>query len=74
MKQIFLPFLALLAIGNLVEVKSQIILEVPGYGVLNGTTEQSSYTERLFYSFRGVFYAEKPSAETRFLVSFTELI
>lgn len=73
MKSIFLTFLAVLAISNLAEVSTQIILEVPGYAVLNGTTETSSFTERLFYAFRGVFYAEKPTAETRFLVIIVQL-
>ena len=51
------------------QVTGQIILEVPGYGVLNGTTETSSFTERIFYSFKSVYYAEKPTPEGRFLVS-----
>ena len=50
-------------------VTGQIVLEVPGYGVLNGTTETSSFTERLFYSFKSVYYAEMPTPEIRFLVS-----
>lgn len=49
----------------------QIILEVPGYAVLNGTEELSSYTERPFFAFRSVFYAEKPTSEGRFLVSYS---
>ncbi|EFX83387.1 hypothetical protein DAPPUDRAFT_240264 [Daphnia pulex] len=49
------------------EVSLQIILEVPGYGVLNGTNETSTYTERTFYAFRSVYYAEKPTPENRFL-------
>jgi len=53
----------------LVKVSPQIILEVPGYGVLNGTTESSSDTERPFYAFRSVYYAEMPTPENRFLVS-----
>lgn len=68
MRSSFLTYLALLAISNLAIVSTQVILEVPGYAVLNGTTETSSFTERLFYAFRGVFYAEKPTPETRFLV------
>lgn len=70
MKSVFLTFLALVAVINLAKVSSQVILEVPGYAILNGTTETSSYTNRLFYAFRGVFYAEQPTPETRFLVSF----
>lgn len=68
MKLILYTFLSVLAISNLAEVSTQVILEVPGYAVLNGTTETSSFTDRLFYAFRGVFYAEKPTPETRFLV------
>ncbi len=68
MKSLF-PIIALLACYYLVEVSPQIILEVPGYGVLNGTTDFSSDAGRLFYVFRGVFYAEKPAPHGRFLVS-----
>nr|CAH0102948.1 unnamed protein product [Daphnia galeata] len=61
-----------LASHYLVKVSPQIILEVPGYGVLNGTTESSSDTERPFYAFRSVafrsvYYAEMPTPENRFL-------
>lgn len=69
MRSIFFTYLALITISDLAKVSSQVILEVPGYAVLNSTTETSSFTERLFYAFRGVFYAEKPTPETRFLVS-----
>ncbi len=51
-----------------IEVSAQIILEVPGYGVLNGTTEKSTYTDRVFYAFRSVYYADKPTPQNRFLV------
>ncbi len=68
MKLFSTPILALLASFYLAGVSTQIILEVPGYGVLNGTTDTSSFTERLFYSFKSVYYAEMPTAETRFLV------
>ena len=50
-------------------VSSQVIVTVPDYGVLNGTEETSVNDERPFYGFRGVFYAEQPTAETRFLVT-----
>jgi hypothetical protein len=46
------------------------IWTVPGYGVLNGTEEASVYTNRTFYGFRSVFYADMPIPETRFLVSY----
>ena len=47
-----------------------VIVTVPGYAVLNGTEERSvGPNNRTFYGFRGVFYAEKPTPETRFLVS-----
>ena len=53
---------------------SQIILEVPGYAVLNGTEEASTYTERVFYAFRSVFYADQPTSENRFLVIYAQNI
>ncbi len=68
MKHFTGSIVVLLASFYLAEVSAQIILEVPGYGVLNGTTETSSFTERVFYSFKSVFYAEMPTPETRFLV------
>ena len=43
--------------------------KVPGYGVLEGTEELSEMRNRPFSAFRSVFYAEQPTAETRFLVS-----
>jgi hypothetical protein len=52
----------------LVKVSSQVILEVPGYGILNGTSELSSFTERYYYAFRSLYYAEKPNPQNRFLV------
>ena len=69
MKSIYAHIVVLLSSFYLAEVSAQIILEVPGYGVLNGTTETSSYTDRLFYSFKSVFYAEMPTPEVRFLVN-----
>ena len=42
--------------------------KVPGYGVLNGTDEQSEVQNRPFFAFRSVFYAEQPTAANRFLV------
>lgn len=68
MKLFFIPLVILFAGHYVAEVSMQIILEVPGYGVLNGTNETSSFTERTFYAFRSVHYAEKPTPETRFLV------
>lgn len=69
MKSLLLPIVFLLAGYYVAEVSSQVILEVPGYGVLNGTIENSTYTERSFYAFRSVFYAEMPTPANRFLVS-----
>lgn len=43
------------------------ILTVPGYGTLLGRMGNSTYTERPFYGFRSVFYADPPTPETRFL-------
>jgi hypothetical protein len=70
MKSFNVPVIALvfLASHHLVQVTTQIIIQVPGYGVLNGTMESSSDTQRPFYAFRSVFYAEKPTPENRFLV------
>ncbi|XP_046631314.1 cholinesterase 1-like [Daphnia pulicaria] len=68
MKSSFLiPIAILLASHYMAQVSPQVILEVPGYGVINGTIETSTYTERTFYAFRSVFYAEEPTPETRFL-------
>lgn len=68
MKSFLIPIVILLVGHYVAEVSTQIILEVPGYGVLNGTNETSSFSERTFYAFRSVYYAEKPTPETRFLV------
>ena len=68
MKAFFVPIVILLVTQFVAKVSLQVILEVPGYGVLNGTIETSTYTERPFYAFRGVYYAEKPTPENRFLV------
>ena len=68
MKAFFLPIVILLVAHYVAEVSLQVILEVPGYGVLNGTMETSTYTDRPFYAFRSVYYAEKPTPENRFLV------
>lgn len=64
MKSLLLPIIVifLLAGHYLAEVSSQVILEVPGYGVLNGTNENSTYTERPFYAFRDVFLRRKTHA------------
>ncbi|XP_032791458.2 cholinesterase 1 [Daphnia magna] len=67
MKSLLLPIVFLFAGQYLAQVSTQIILDVPGYGVLNGTNENSTYTERPFYAFRSVFYAEKPTPLNRFL-------
>lgn len=45
------------------------MIKVPGYGLLQGSEEQSEVKNRPFSAFRSVFYAEQPTAETRFLVS-----
>ena len=66
--RLFATVLAALTVCNM--SCGQVILEVPGYAVLNGTEELSTYTERVFYAFRSVFYAEKPTSESRFLVSY----
>ena len=68
MRSLLFSVAMLLASTYLVGVSSQIILEVPGYAVLNGTSENSTYTEREFFAFRSIFYAEKPTPQTRFLV------
>jgi hypothetical protein len=69
MKSFFVPIVILLVSHYVAEVSLQVILEVPGYGVLNGTEETSTYTDRPFFAFRSVYYAEKPTPENRFLVS-----
>jgi len=67
MKLHFFRIATLLASLYVADVSLQVILEVPGYGVLNGTIETSSFTDRTFYAFRSVHYAEKPTPENRFL-------
>jgi hypothetical protein len=70
MKLFFYHIVGILLISHYVaEVSLQVIVEVPGYGVLNGTIETSSFTDRQFYAFRSVYYAEKPTPENRFLVN-----
>ncbi len=69
MKSFFVSIAILLFSHYVAEVSPQAILEVPGYGVINGTIETSTYTGRTFYAFRSVYYAEKPTPENRFLVS-----
>jgi hypothetical protein len=69
MKLFFYHIVGILLISHYVaEVSLQVIVEVPGYGVLNGTVGTSSFTDRQFYAFRSVYYAEKPTPENRFLV------
>lgn len=51
------------------QVTGEVIWQVPGYGTLNGTMENSTYSDRTFYAFRSVFYADMPTPELRFLVS-----
>ena len=43
-------------------------VQVPGYGTIVGTEEQSEVGNRPFFAFRSVFYAEQPTADNRFLV------
>jgi hypothetical protein len=69
MTSFFISIAIVLFSHYVAEVSPQFILEVPGYGVINGTIETSTYTERTFYAFRSVYYAEKPTPENRFLVS-----
>jgi len=45
-----------------------ITLDVPGYAKVVGRVGESVYTQRPYYAFRGVHYAEAPLAEDRFLV------
>ena len=49
-----------------------VILDVPGYATLNGTTDTSYHFKRPFFKFRGLYYGQKPTSETRFLVNETE--
>ena len=43
-------------------IQSPVILNVPGYASkLLGTTRKSLYTNKNFYAFRSVYYAEKPT-------------
>ena len=45
MKSLFVPIVILLVSHYVAEVSLQVILEVPGYGVINGTLETSTYTK-----------------------------
>lgn len=76
MRHLFFATIALIATFVVVDVSSQTlpprdykIWTVPGYGTLNGTQAESVPSNRTFYSFRSVFYAEKPTNLTRFLVN-----
>jgi hypothetical protein len=69
MKLFFFHIVILLTSHYVAKVSLQVIVEVPGYGVLNGTVGTSSFTDRQFYAFRSVYYAEKPTPENRFLVN-----
>lgn len=44
-----------------------VILDVPGYATLNGTTDTTYHFKRPFFKFRGLYYGQKPTSETRFL-------
>lgn len=69
MNKILSCLTALVLLALTANVSSQVIHKVPGYGTLNGTEDVSIY-DRTYYGFRGVFYADMPTYETRFLVSF----
>ncbi len=45
-----------------------IVVDVPGYAKVTGNVGESVKTKRPYYAFRGLHYAEEPSAEGRFLV------
>jgi len=65
----FKALLPLVVLVSVVLSASAVLIEVPGYATrLEGTTEVSATTERPFYAFRGVHYAEQPTNLTRFLV------
>jgi hypothetical protein len=49
-----------------------VILDVPGYATLNGTTDTTYHFKRPFFKFRGLYYGQKPTSETRFLVNEAE--
>lgn len=69
MKTPIKPLLFCAVLASVVLSASAILIEVPGYATqLEGTTEASADTERPFYAFKSVFYAEQPTNQTRFLV------
>ena len=45
-----------------------VLLEVPGYATIEGSTDTSYHTKRQYFKFRGLYYAQQPSSLTRFLV------
>lgn len=65
----FLLLITVFIVVSCCNVSLAIILEVPGYGTLNGTEGTSIYTNRPFHEFRSVYYAEEPTPEVRFLVN-----
>jgi len=44
-----------------------VLLEVPGYATIEGSTDTSYHTKRQYFKFRGLYYAQQPTALTRFL-------
>ena len=67
-----LRFTFLLIVGISVTANS-ILLEVPGYTTIEGSTDTSYHTKRQYFKFRGLYYAEKPTNQNRFLVSSKEM-
>ena len=53
----------------IVAAAKAILLEVPGYATVVGDTRTSYHTNRLYYRFRGLYYAQAPRSEERFLVT-----
>ena len=55
-------------LATLLVAVDAILLEVPGYATIEGSTDNSFHTNRQYFKFRGLNYAEKPTSLNRFLV------
>lgn len=59
---------AVLTLAQRPERPGTITVDVPGYAKVTGNIGESVKTQRPYYAFRGLHYAEAPLAEERFLV------
>jgi hypothetical protein len=64
---------AVLSLVSIFVVADSVFLEVPGYATIEGITATSHHLKRQFFKFRGLYYAEKPNAATRYLVKMIQI-